>query len=547
MSIDSALDDIAQDIVNYFPVAQQNSSVYNIIEFADRELKITLFPRQRIILKVFYNLPLDAEELQEFKWLYENKGLKIPENYQLINFKELVIVAGRRGGKSVVASLIATYEVYRQLKLYNPQMFYGLIPGTPIYVLHCAAEAEQAKIVQDYIKGYINSCEFFKPYIDHISEKEIRFFTQFDKDNKTDKGSIRIYSLTSNSLSIPGRTAIICILDELARMMDTNGRLSGDKVYQALTPSIINLKQYARIVDISSPLTKGGIFYDLYEKSKKIESMLCFQYATWELNPNLTKDDLKDEYEKNPEWAKMEYGGEFGEVLDKAFDWDKIDKIIEKGKSINYLGQGCTYVVACDPATKNDRYGISWGHSEIRQNSKFIVLDGLKYYESQKVLQPDGTKKIIEIDLDTVDNFVIDLIGKLKNVSCIAYDQGKSTASIQKLKKKNFNAIETTFTNKYKEMLYNDMTNMLNQEHLKVYEQDEQNAVGLLVDELKYLERQIKGGTVIVSAPMIGLIRTDDLYSAVSNLVHILLEEDPNQIRPPITTQPRVMRLRNWG
>ncbi len=525
-----------------------DTETLDIIAFSKEKLNIILWKRQKFILKVFYNLPLDKDEQEEIKWLYDNKGLKIPDNHETINFRELIIIAGRRGSKSVLASLIAVYEIYKLLCFSNPQSYYGLIPGTPISVLHCAAETKQARIVQDYIKGHIKSSDFFDKYLEHLSESEIRFKTEFDLQVGNSKGSIRIESLTSNSSSMPGRTAIMVILDEVARMMDTKGRLSGDQIYQALIPSILTFKEKGKIVSISSPLTKSGILYDLYLQSQEVDSMLCFQFSSWELNQELSKEDLKDEFEKNANWAKMEYGGDFGEVLDSAFDWDKIDAIVQPGTSIRKIGEReRQYVICCDPATINDRYGLAWGHAELIGANKFIIIDGLKYFESKKILGADGEKKIEEVDLETVDQYVVDLIHSLRNVACIAYDQGKSTASIQKLKKMNYRAVETTFTNKYKSNLFHDMKQILNQGRLKVYENDPDNATALLIDEMKHLERQIKGDVLKIGHPMIGPVTTDDLYDCVSNLVHILLAENPKQIRRTIVTAPRIVRTRGLG
>lgn len=535
--------EVKSNILNYFPVVETQANVLNIIEYAEQKIGIDLWPRQKIILKVFYNLPLNEEEKKEIQWLKENKGLIIPENYRFINFKELVLVVGRRGSKSVLVSLIATYEIYKLLNLENPQRYYGLILGTPIYILHCASETDQAKVVQDYIKSYIKADkEFFDKYLEHESEKEIRFKTVFDKNTEVEKGSIRIFSLTSNSSSIPGRTALMVILDEEARFMDTQGRLSGHSVYQALTPSIKNFGSYGKICNMSSPLTNGGLFYDLYEKSQVVESMIAFQYATWDLNPNITRESLQDEFDKNPDFADMEYGANFGEVLDRAFDWDKIANCIVKNKSISYRGErGKQYIITCDAGLRNDRYGIAWGHADIINGNKYIFVDGLKYYEAKVSKDTSGKKIVEDVDIETADNFVIDLVKKLERVGGIFYDQWNSPASIQKMKKIGLNASETTFTNKYKEKLYNDTKNVLGQGRLKVYEKDPQNAAGLFIEEIKHVEREIKGDTIRIRAPLVGPVTSDDLYDCVSNLISILLSEDPKKIVRTIAEKPRVI------
>lgn len=548
--IDLALDEVENKALNYLPRVEKQSDLLNIIDFSLEILELDLWFRQKFILKIFYNLPIDEDEKEEIIWLKENKGLIIPENYQFITFKELIIIAGRRASKSLMAALIAAYELYRILNLYNPQRFYGQVPGTTIYVLHVAAEEKQAEQVQDYLKNFLHNSTWFDPYVENIKEREIRFLTQFDKDNNYEKGTIRVYSLTSNSSSIAGRGAKVVILDEIARMMDTTGRSSGQQIYDALTPSVKTYKDEGKIINISSPRQEGGILYDLKEKSQRIDSMICFEYASWELNQDLTEEDFADEFDKNPEMAQMEFGAKFGKTINRAFSWDKIDKIIQPGTSIRYRGErDRNYVICCDPATKSaERYGIAWLHAEMIDDDKFIFIDGLKYYQAKIWKNKHGMRQVEEVDLDEADNFVIALVRDLKTIYGVFYDQGKSTASIQKLKKKGIRAKETTFTNKYKTILFNDTQAILNQERLKAYEYDPQNAIGLFIDEFKCIEREITGDIIKIHHPPVGRVKTDDLYDAVSNAIHLLIEEDPKKITHVVTQRPRIVTAgtRKW-
>jgi hypothetical protein len=543
-----ALDGVEDQSVNTLPVFERQSNVLNIIDFCNDIISVDLWPRQKFILKVFYNLPLDEEEKKEIEWLKENKGIIIPENHQFINFKELIISAGRRGSKSALASMIATYELYKILNIYNPQKYYGLIQGTIIYVLHVAAEEEQAQNVSDFVAGFVKNSTWFQPYIEKILEKQSRFFTKHDMDTSYPKPTIRVYSLTSNSSSIPGKGAKIVILDELARMMDTKGRLSGDAIYTALTPSVKTFKEEGKIIDIASPRTKSGIFYDLCEKSRKIESMLYFNYASWELNPNFTIEDFSDDFDKDSLMAKMEYGAEFGEVLDQAFEWVKIDKIITPGVEIRYNGEkDKQYVICVDTGLKHDRYAIAWGHTELLEQHQYVFVDGLKYYKAETVKDEFGNKTIEDIDLEEADNFVIGLIKTLKNVRGIFYDQYNSASSIQKLKKMGYRARETTFTNTYKAKLYKATKSVLGQERLKAYEKDPQGAIDLFIDEMKHIEIEIKGNIMKINAPATGPVVTDDLYDAVSNLVFILSESDPKKVTHRVATRPRIVKTHRWG
>ena len=101
----------------------------NIIKFADQELHFKLFPVQRVLLKMLYGLPLDNESEfvvhcngwgQPASFLTEEDYAKLlfeqgRTNYKEGNtgpFQELVLPAGRRGGKTQLSAIILDYEIY---------------------------------------------------------------------------------------------------------------------------------------------------------------------------------------------------------------------------------------------------------------------------------------------------------------------------------------------------------------------------------------------------------------------------------------------------
>jgi hypothetical protein len=109
-----------------------------IIDFIERFklLPYGLFPVQKFILKLYYNLPLDDKlpekkrdqisitpsfrskkrvymtEIEYLKYLYSQGRCNIKEQTDEVRY-ELILVLGRRSGKSALASLIAAYELYK--------------------------------------------------------------------------------------------------------------------------------------------------------------------------------------------------------------------------------------------------------------------------------------------------------------------------------------------------------------------------------------------------------------------------------------------------
>jgi len=215
-----------------------------IIEFIERFhlLPYGLFPAQKFILKLYYGLPLDNvakvikirdpfsdkieyefTEKEYLSYLYEQGRCNIKEQDSESRF-ELVLVLGRRSGKSTLAALIAAYELYKLLRRGCPQEHYGISTVNEIRVLCIANDKEQASIVYGEMSGYINQVDYFKSSITHDTQTYMKFQTDYDK-RKYGEGSGRRASIISTFKSsiakgLRGRGTICVILDELAFFVD---------------------------------------------------------------------------------------------------------------------------------------------------------------------------------------------------------------------------------------------------------------------------------------------------------------------------------------
>ena len=307
--------DAIQEIHNFNSVLQGCSSVgssgssgssgiVDIITFCERTDLLDLFYMsstglklwlpQKIILKSFYmgtrgneNLKLTQEE---WKWLYDNvdneekdgfiyeKNIKevieklLKKEKESFNFSELHLCLGRRGSKTILASIISAYEAYKLLSIGDgdPHKFYGIPPGEDIHIINVALSQDQAGILFGMIRQRIMDAPFFRNRIANATTTEIRLFTDVDLKLKKSKqsileikGSIVILCGHSNPDTLRGKSAVLILFDELA-FYDETGKTPGSAFYTALEPSIKKFKKFgdARLVEISTPSTMSGIFYD---------------------------------------------------------------------------------------------------------------------------------------------------------------------------------------------------------------------------------------------------------------------------------------------
>ena len=319
-----------------------------------------LYPVQKFILKMFYNLPLEEDdkviriprswrdvgstapgsnfeftEQEYLEYLYSNGRCNIKKQGR--DRKELVLPIGRRSGKSFMSSVIASFETYKLIKRYNPQAYYGVPDGTQVQVCSIATSKDQAGMLYKEIRRLVNSCDFLKKWMERETQTMAEFHTPYDLD-VDNKPSIRTTFYSSSAKGVRGSANIIAIMDEVA-FFKTTGQSSAKEVYQALSPSLAQFSPKdpldaskpigdsdGRMIMISSPYAKEGLFFEKYATalsgSKASKDTLLIQAPTWEVNPTIPFDYLEKEYEKDPTVFITEFGAEFTE---KTTSWIERD------------------------------------------------------------------------------------------------------------------------------------------------------------------------------------------------------------------------------
>lgn len=352
----------------------------NIIDFVDRFklLPDGLFPVQKFILKLYYGIPLDDflpasekdrikltdkfntkvlcefTEVEYLEFLHEQGRCNIGKQDFSRPRRELVLVLGRRSGKSMLSAIISAYELYKLLCRGNPQSYYGLPSSSEIRVLCVANDKEQASIVYGDIAGFVDQVDFFSSSIVNDTQTFMRFQTDEDRRRygKGSRSTITATFKSSIAKGLRGRGIICYILDELAFFVN-DGKTSAEQVYRAINPSLAQFspknpvnKRMAtgpsegRAISISSPDTRSGFFYKLYQRSmeggKQSRNMLMIQAPTWEVNPTLSSDYYEVEFSKDPKAFVTEFGAEFS---DRVRTWiedpaDLTDCVVEDHKPL---------------------------------------------------------------------------------------------------------------------------------------------------------------------------------------------------------------------
>jgi len=447
-------------------------------------LPITLSPNQVKILRTFYD----------------------PEK----KYTELLLSCGRKGGKTLLVSIMVLYEVYKLLLTDNLHKKYGLIPNQPIYIMVVATSREQALgVLFQYIRSLAEGSWWFNDYIVNVTNEELEF-----------QKRIKIRCQACSSRSGRGFPTWMNAYDEHAHMLTRSGNAAGDVVYNALQPNLKVFRGDGKSVSISSPAGMDGIFWELFKTGDPVHVIqkdkeqgtqpwrAVFQYPTWELNPELLYNhrELVKERKANPINFDMEYGAEFAQVIQAALEPKQIENCAT-GIQIdaNMKDPKTPRVIVLDPATIGNEYAVGMGHYSDSPKKDMIIIDLVKTFK--------GSRKH-PVDIDNVENFVRMLCRNFRIVH-IGIDQHQSWDTVQKFEKEGLPIHLVNITPKYNMNMYNEFFRRVNTKHI-IYPNDPE-----IKDELKFLQKKYVGWGWKVEAARGHM---DDIPDVMSNLCLILVE-----------------------
>lgn len=309
-------------------------------------------------------------------------------------YSDLMMLAGRRSGKTTLSALISCYEIFKLFLYKNPQEHYNLAPNSEIQIINVAPKREQAieTIFGRTCELIRNSPWFMSQNLDYVNTS-VRF---------PDK-NIVVQPFGSNSMTGVGRTAKAFLADEVSYFTDTENGRSAKDVYNELSKSTSTFIPYNEGVNvaISSVRFDGDFLTSRYYQSKESpegwENTLTLWEPTWKLNPYLTEEVLADEKLKDPEEYERQYGATPGLALKSFFEENLITYIIQQTKEkqnwfkkegefisfdlIKPAPDAMYYIVATDPSAKNDTFGLAVGY--VTRDNR-IVITGVTSFEAPK-------------------------------------------------------------------------------------------------------------------------------------------------------------------
>lgn len=371
---------------------------------------------------------------------------------------KLILSLGRRSGKTLVTSCIAAYEIYRLLLLKNPQTYYGMKDGAAIGLTTVATGREQAGLLYRELNNHFGRCNFFYPYLTHSTASYARFQTPRDvetfgdyKATKSGNPSVRVAFNSCVAKSVRGAANIVVIMDEVAFFGDS-GQSSADEIWDAAVPSTatftpkdpttgVALKEIsdAKIILISSPMGKQGLFYKMFQRgyaaTPDAQDMVCIEAPTWEVNPEVPAGVFIQSYHKDPAVFFTEFGARF---TDRTRGWidvaeDLFSCIDPAARPLAYGMPRQRYYLGLDVALRGDGSAVAITHVEDGK----VVLDYIEWIKA-------GEGKFENVDtlqFDDVADWISELSRKFYIVEGI-FDQHIGIVLEQALTKRGLSQIK---------------------------------------------------------------------------------------------------------
>lgn len=311
----------------------------DIIQFAQDTLGLKLFPVTKFILKTLYGIPLDTvdtftvhtdwtrthstqfTEAQYLAFLHAEGRANFGTLHTEAKVRELVLVAGRISGKSLIAQIVLAYEAAQLLAKPDPQAFYGLSLSSTIGLQAFCATKALANILNVKLQSSVAQI----PTLHSLKVGQTLSYTSF-RSNQAEV-AVKLSAKPCQTKSLRGTANLVVVLDDLAHYFD-HGQNISDTIYFALRPSTSCMSPKgpdgmtpiapveSRVLSMSTPLYASGMLHKLFTLSfQHPEDMLCLQIPSWEMNPSLPAEELAKYHARDPRLFDIEYGAQFLDPL----------------------------------------------------------------------------------------------------------------------------------------------------------------------------------------------------------------------------------------
>lgn len=317
----------------------------------------------RTIYKAADGLLLDAEEQALFAKLAGDR----PAPRRPVS--ELILICGRRAGKSNTSGARATFEAaFRDYSAY-------LKPGELGHVIYVANDRAQAKVAFGYVRGFFRHNKMLAKLIIRETVDEIEL-----------SNGIVIIVATNDYRKVRGRTIVCAIFEEAAFYNDAESANPAAELYNAVKPGMATIPG-ALLIAPSTGWRRSGWLYEKFQRSFGVDDpdVLVIKAASRDLNPLLPAEIVDNAIAEDPAAAAAEWLGEFRSDLEQFISREVVEAATEWGCFERPFRPYVPYVGFVDPSGGSaDSFTLAIAHEE----GDSAILDCIREYRPP--FSPEG-------------------------------------------------------------------------------------------------------------------------------------------------------------
>ena len=407
------------------------------------------------------------------------------ETNELNYYQNLAGVAGMRGSKSVtVGGLIGTYQLVRFLALPSPSKFFGLMANQMLHGTFTAITAGQCyDTLWQAFKDRIDNSPWFRHYHDFLRGEASRLGKEelYDvKDTYVWYGHKQLsFSYCGPDIrTIRGRTRMMGGIDEAGwfdvraegtSSTGTRIRLNAEETHEALIKSMRTIRSAAMRLrqqgvldppdainaDVSSPSSINDFIMRKLRSATDDRSVSVFHYSTWEMNPNVPLESLRDEM-RNPSGFERDYAAvpplganqfissiaavekcEGPSSQTRLVTWEQKQFIDEFGDATSYLDVRPTArdktrprLIAIDTGMTNNSFAVlmmSWD-----RDGRVPVVD-----VALECMPQQNEGAVVPVNFPLMYEHVIERLMQSYWVCLVVYDRWQSVDQMQRIRKEH--------------------------------------------------------------------------------------------------------------
>lgn len=319
----------------------------------------------RIFLRALFSLSMGLKSRKVFEQHTQRKTLPS-------NVTEAWMVVGRRGGKSIIAALVAVFLACFK----NYDAILG--PGERGTLMVIAADRRQARVIMRYIVGLLESVPMLAALIERKRVESI------DLSNK-----ITIEVHTASYRSTRGYSIVAAICDEISFWRSEESANPDTEVLNAIRPGMANVPG-SLLLCISSPYARRGELWKAYQKhfSKEHDNVLVWQASTRQMNSTIPQSIIDQALQDDEASASAEYLGLFRTDIESYILLEALEAVTILSRRELLPNHRFRYAAFVDPSGgSKDSMTLCIAHKDKDK----IIIDCLR--EVKAPFSPESTVK----------------------------------------------------------------------------------------------------------------------------------------------------------